>query len=103
MPDDTGFFIDDVCIPHTWYPISERNNLIAFKYSDTDYFAYVPVGSYNTANLGEGIVKAMTIVLSNIILFELAYYPIKNNLTIRLLASLKPFQALKSTPTQSPN
>ncbi len=45
MPEDTGFYIDDVCIPHTWYPISERNNLIAFKYSNTEYFAYVPVGS----------------------------------------------------------
>ena len=45
MPDDTDFYIDDVCIPHTWYPISERNNLIAFKYSNTEYFAYVPVGS----------------------------------------------------------
>ena len=41
MPEDTGFYIDDVCIPHTWYQISERNNLIAFKYSNTDYFAHV--------------------------------------------------------------
>ena len=58
MPEDTGFYIDDVCIPHTWYPTSERNNLIAFKYSNTDYFAYVPVGSYNTANLGGGHYKS---------------------------------------------
>ena len=95
MPEDTGFYIDDVCIPHTWYPISERNNLIAFKYSNTDCFAYVPVGSYNTANLGEGIIKAMTTSLSNILRFELTYDPTKNNLTIGLLASLKPFQAFK--------
>ena len=95
MPADTGFYIDDVCIPHTWYPISERNNLIAFKYPNTDYFAYVPVGSYNTANLGEGIIKAMTAALSHILRFELTYNPIKNNLTIGLIASLKPTQAFK--------
>ena len=31
MPEDTGFYIDDVCVPHTWYPVeSGVNNSILF-------------------------------------------------------------------------
>ena len=48
LPDDTEFYIEDVCIPHTWYPISERNNIVAFKYNNTSRcYAYVTPGNYN--------------------------------------------------------
>ncbi len=26
MPEDTGLYIEDVCIPHSWYPINAGNN-----------------------------------------------------------------------------
>ena len=26
MPEDTGFYIDDVCIPHSWYPVETGRN-----------------------------------------------------------------------------
>ena len=26
MPEDSGHYIDDVCIPHTWYPIEADVN-----------------------------------------------------------------------------
>ena len=26
MLDDTGFYIDDVCIPHTWYKVEAGRN-----------------------------------------------------------------------------
>jgi hypothetical protein len=58
MPEDTVFDIDDICIPHTWYPISERNNLIASKFIDTIVF-YVPAGNYNATDLGFAIAKSM--------------------------------------------
>ena len=52
MPEDSGFYVDDVCIPHTWYPISERNNVIAFKHISTVvHYAFVPPGNYSTSNL----------------------------------------------------
>ena len=95
MPEDTGFYIDDVCIPHTWYPISERNNLVAFKYANTNYFAYVTPGNFSTVNLGVGIIAAMTTALSNIVRFESTYNASNNKLTIGLIASLKPTQAFK--------
>ena len=64
MPEDTGFYIDDVCIPHTWYPISERNNLVAFKYNNTsNCYAYVTPGNYNAVALGVAIAAAMNATL----------------------------------------
>ncbi len=89
MPEDTGFYIDDVCIPHTWYPISERINLVAFKFFIAEYFAYVTPGSYTTVGLGVGIIAAMTTVLNNIIRFESTYNASNNKLTIGLISPLK--------------
>ncbi len=64
MPEDTGSYIDDVCIPHTWYPISERNHLVAFRYANANYFVYVTPGNYTTVDLGVGILAAMTTLLA---------------------------------------
>ncbi len=25
MPEDAGFYIEDACIPHTWYPFNTGN------------------------------------------------------------------------------
>ena len=95
MPEDTGFYIDDVCIPHTWYPISERNNLVAFTYSNTDYFAYVTPGNYTTTDLGVAITTAMNTLMSNIIRFESSYKASTFKLTIKLLDAIKEFNAFQ--------
>ncbi len=94
MPEATGFYIDNVCIPHTWYPISERNNLVAFRFPNTDYFAYLTPGNYTTGDLGVCIIGAMTIVLNKIICFESTYNASINKLTIELMSPLRPSQAL---------
>ena len=26
MPEDTGFYIDDVCLPHKWFPVENDVN-----------------------------------------------------------------------------
>ncbi len=26
MPEDAGFYIEDACIPHMWYPVNSTNN-----------------------------------------------------------------------------
>jgi hypothetical protein len=67
MPEDTGFYIDDVCIPHTWYPIDARNNLVSFQYNGANLFAYVTPGNYSTANLGLAIATAMNEQMATII------------------------------------
>ena len=92
MPEDTGFYIDDVCIPHTWYPISERNNVIVFKYNSTPVlYAYVPPGSYSTSNLGLAIATAMNAALSLVNItanpFESSYASVTNKLTFSFVAA----------------
>jgi len=96
MPEDTGFYIDDVCIPHTWYPISERNNVIVFKFLTSNYIAEVPPGNYSTVNFGIAIAKAMNDALINIPdRFESLYDAKTNRLTIKLLDAIKEFNAFQ--------
>jgi hypothetical protein len=94
MPEDTGFYIDDVCIPHSWYPFSERNNVIAFKYNSTPVlYAYVPPGNYTTSNLGLAIAAAMNAALSLVAIttspFESSYDSVTGKLTFKLITTAK--------------
>ena len=60
MPEDTGFYIEDVCIPHTWYPVNANN------YLQVQYFIYPPVdveidpGNYSMRGLNDAIVAKST-------------------------------------------
>ena len=60
MPEDTGFYIDDVCIPHSWYPIEAgRNAQIVVSYDAIVHFVEIDSGNYSVVNLGVAIVDAM--------------------------------------------
>ena len=99
MPEDTGFYIDDVCIPHTWYPIADRNNVIVFKFNTVNYIAAVTPGNYSTVNLGIAIAKAMNDALVNIpSRFESLYDVKTNKLTIKPLMLLSHLTLSKFTP-----
>ena len=59
MPEDTGFYIDDVCIPHTWYPVEAgRNAQIVVTYDYSTHFISIDSGIYNVKDLGVAIVLA---------------------------------------------
>ena len=48
MPAGTGFYIDDICIPVSWYVIDEgRNNHLYFSVNNMDSFVVIPTGNYN--------------------------------------------------------
>ena len=54
MPDDTKFFISDVCIPHTWYTVNDFNNKLYLKTFDgnglqSDYTLTLDKKTYNGA------------------------------------------------------
>ena len=95
MPEDTGFYIDDVCIPHTWYPISERNNVIAFRFKGTDRVGYVIPGNYTTATLGAAIATAMNNAYALGASFESIYNASTNKLSIALLVTLQATNAFQ--------
>ena len=59
MPEDTGFYIDDVCIPHTWYPVEAgRNAQLVVTYDFSTHFISIESGNYNVKDLGVAIVEA---------------------------------------------
>ena len=63
LPEDTVFYIDDICIPHSWYTIDEeRNNKFDFKIGSTSYVKTVPSGNYSTITLNAILVALMNSV-----------------------------------------
>ncbi len=87
MPEDTGFYIDDVCIPHTWFPMEDGiNNTVVFKANGVNRIATVPAGNYSVKDLGLAIVTAMNSA-STSDLFESVYDIRTNSLTIKLKVS----------------
>ena len=42
LPDNTVCYIDDICIPHTWYTIEDYNNKVHIE-NTYPYFHYQPV------------------------------------------------------------
>jgi hypothetical protein len=60
MPEDTGFYIDDICIPHSWYPVENNvNNWVFFLYGGANRACSVPEGNYSAKDLNDAIVDAM--------------------------------------------
>ena len=60
MPEDTGFYIDDVCIPHTWYPVEAgRNAQLVVSYDAVVHFVAIDYGNYSVKDLGVAIVDAI--------------------------------------------
>ncbi len=83
MPEDTGFYIDDVCIPHTWFPVeAELNNSIVFKANGVTRASTIAPGNYTVKDLGLAIVAAMNSSLG-VAIFESLYDARTNSLTIK--------------------
>jgi hypothetical protein len=60
MPENTGFYIDDVCIPVSWYTIdANRNNKLWFTFNGALQTVEVPPGNYSLVTLNTAIVDAM--------------------------------------------
>lgn len=60
MPEDTGFYIEDVCVPHSWYPINAGNNYLQVKYfNSTPKDIIIDPGNYSVRDLNEAIVTKM--------------------------------------------
>jgi hypothetical protein len=63
LPEDTVFYMDDICIPNSWYTIDEeRNNKFYFKIGSTVYVKTIPAGNYSTTTFNAIIVALMNTV-----------------------------------------
>ena len=65
MPEDTGFYIDDVCIPHTWYTVNENiNDQLSFLLGpDGVRTVTIPEGIYSIKKLAAAIVSEMNTII----------------------------------------
>jgi hypothetical protein len=68
MPEDTGFFVENISIPVSWYPINESNNMFSYEYYwltptgltfDAIHTVSIPPGIYTTRTLGEAMANVM--------------------------------------------
>ncbi len=60
MTEDTGFYIDDVCIPHSWYLTEAgRNAQIVVSYDVVVHFVAIDPGNYASKDLGIAIVDVI--------------------------------------------
>ena len=63
LPPDCVVYIDDICIPYSWYTIDEeRNNKFYFKVGSTVYIKTIPPGNYSTTTFNAIIVALMNTV-----------------------------------------
>ena len=93
MPEDTGFYIDDVCIPHTWYTVETgRNDQLQFNFNSADSTATIPPGIYEVAGLGAAIAKAMSDVANSASAFTRTYNKLYESVTISLADTKKQVQ-----------
>ncbi len=60
MPDGTGFYIDDVCVLHAWYPVEAgRNAQIFVTYDVVVHVVAIDLGRYSVQDPGVAIVDAV--------------------------------------------
>ena len=60
MPDNTGFYIDDVAVPVSWYVVDEgRNDMFYFKVGNQVLQERVTPGNYSLVTLNEELVAKM--------------------------------------------
>ena len=60
MPEGTGFYIDDISIPVSWYTIDDgRNNNLAYRVRGNYTWSVIPPGNYSLVALNEAIVEQM--------------------------------------------
>lgn len=65
MPEGTGFYIDDICIPVSWYVVDEgRNNHLYYRVNGSVAYGIIPAGNYSLVNLNEAIVNVMNTAFS---------------------------------------
>ncbi len=63
LPSDTVVYVDDICIPNSWYTIDEeRNNKFYFIIGSTSYVKTIPAGNYSTTTFNAVLVALMNSV-----------------------------------------
>ena len=95
MPDDTGFYVEDICLPVSWWTIEEGVNdmlLWGLQIETTQLGTYtqsqIPAGNYTTEELGTAMAKQMNGQFSSTApRFQSVYVKATNSIIIKWLDS----------------
>ena len=86
MPEDTGFYIEDICIPVSWWPVEENvNDYFFFQTMGSVSLVVITPGNYTTEELGTEIVKQMNSVFGATPRFASEYRKSQNAIVIKFL------------------
>ena len=89
MPDDTGFYVEDVCLPVSWYTIeANKNDILFFEFEGILKQAILKEGNYTTAELAPALNTAIITALNpppvlGVNPFAVTYYKPTNAITIQ--------------------
>ncbi len=109
FPDNTAAYIDDVCIPVSWYTIQEgRNNYLYVRVDGVVRTLEIPEGFYNIESLNDAIVDELNMNFGNFFQAEPDYKTnkikiigtstlVNEILTDAQLRSLKVINAIKKS------
>ena len=63
LPDNTVCFIDDICIPHTWYTIENYNNKLYIETTNNSVATHtvitIPNGNYTATSLASTLTNSL--------------------------------------------
>ena len=65
MPEGTGFYIDDISIPVSWYVIDTGRNVLYYKVNGQYAYAEIQPGNYSLVTLNQAIVDQMNLGFPN--------------------------------------
>jgi hypothetical protein len=66
MPANTGFYIDDVAIPVSWYSVTAgKNDKLWFKVHSGTYSVTIPQGDYSLVTFNQVLVDGMNSLFPN--------------------------------------
>ena len=64
MPDDTGFYVEDICLPIAWYTIEYlKNDVFIFQFNGSTKSGVIPPGNYSTQEFAAILQKTMYLAI----------------------------------------
>jgi hypothetical protein len=104
LPNNTVFYIDDICIPHSWYNVDETSNqLYVYSEGNGPCIIYsIPANNYNGITLKDALNTVFSLITPNMQLQAL-YNVGTNKLTIQTNSSSTTFKILTNEDLKKPN
>jgi hypothetical protein len=103
LPNNTVFYIDDICIPHSWYNVDSDNKLYVYSEGNGPCIIYsIPANNYNGITLKDALNTVFNLITPSMGLQAL-YNVGTNTLTIQTTNNTTTFKILTDDDLKKPN